>query len=68
MDIQKSDQKQATIIAQLEMRVDFLETQLCRLNEMLIEFGFHEGIKSLTSALGEAIEIEKLSRQEKEPD
>jgi hypothetical protein len=67
MDIQKSDQKQATI-AQLEMRVDFLETQLCRLNEMLIEFGFHEGIKSLTSALGEAIEIEKLYRQEKEPE
>ena len=47
-------------IAQLESRVDFLESEFTHLNDMLIRFGFDEGIKTLANALHEAIEIEKL--------
>jgi hypothetical protein len=50
--------------AQLETRIDFLETQYARLDAMLVTFGFDEGIKTLAETLNEAIEIEKILRSE----
>ncbi len=49
--------------ASLESRVDFLETEIGRLNEMLIQFGFDNGIRTLVETLDEAMEIEKLFRE-----
>lgn len=48
--------------AQLETRVDFLETQFQRLDEMLVQFGFDEGIKTLAETLNEAMEVERILR------
>ncbi len=50
-------------IAALESRVDFLETEFEHLDRMLREFGFDEGIKTLAGALNEALDVERLYRQ-----
>ena len=50
-------------IATLESRVDFLETEFEHLDRMLREFGFDEGIKTLAEALNEALDVERLYRQ-----
>ncbi len=43
-------------IAVLESKIDYLESELCHLNQMLMEFGFDEGIKTLAKALEEVSE------------
>jgi hypothetical protein len=58
--IMKKDQELLKKVAQLESRVDFLETEFTHLNLMLIRVGFDDGIKTLAQALHESIEIEKL--------
>ena len=50
-------------IAALESRVDFLETEFEHLDRMLRQFGFDEGIKTLAEALNEALDVERLYRQ-----
>lgn len=47
-------------IAQLESRIDYLETEFRHLNDMLVNFGFDEGIKTLAHALDEAMDINRL--------
>lgn len=47
-------------VAQLESRVDFLETEFHHLDRMLRNFGFDEGIKTLAETLNEALDIEEL--------
>jgi hypothetical protein len=48
--------------SQLETRIDFLETQFQRLDEMLMKFGFDHGIRTLAETLNEAVEIERILR------
>ena len=47
-------------IARLQTRVDFLETQFERLDQMLTAFGFDEGIQTLAASLNEALELERI--------
>ena len=47
-------------IARLESRIDYLETEFKHLNQMLLDFGFDEGIRTLATALDEALEVEQL--------
>lgn len=51
-------------IAYLESRVDYLETELTRLNERLIECGFDEGIHSLMETIAELEEQVRLEEEE----
>ncbi len=47
-----------TRIAFLETQVDFLETELTNLNEMLISCGFPEGTQTLKSTVQELLAAE----------
>ena len=47
-------------VAGLETQLDFMETQFSRLNELLIEFGFDNGMVTLAESLEEAVDIEKM--------
>ncbi len=47
------------IIANLESKIDHLETELSYLNALLIDYGFPEGIKTLKGAILEIQEEEK---------
>jgi prefoldin subunit 5 len=49
-------------VAKLESRIDFLEAEFEHLDRMLRDFGFEEGLKTLATALDEALDIEKLRR------
>lgn len=51
--------------AKLETRIDFLETQFYRLDAMLTDFGFDEGIKTLAETLHEAMEVEEILNRKK---
>ncbi len=42
-------------LASLETRLDFLETELSGLNELLIQVGFSEGIKTLRESAVELL-------------
>ncbi len=42
-------------IANLESQVDHLETELGYINQLLIDFGFSEGIESLKGSLEEVL-------------
>ncbi len=44
-----------TRVAFLESHVDVLETELSKLNEMLVDCGFPEGIKTLKSTVEELL-------------
>ncbi len=50
-------------IAQLESRVDLLETEFDHLDRMLKQFGFEEGIKTLAEALNEVISLDELFKK-----
>lgn len=43
------------IVAILETKVDVLESELHRLNDMLIRVGFTEGIETLKSTIAELL-------------
>jgi len=47
-------------IALLESQVDLLETELTHLNEMLINCGFPEGIKTLKATVEELLASESI--------
>ena len=50
-------------VGQLESRVDYLETELTQLNDLLMECGFSEGINTLKAT---ALEILKQQDMPKE--
>jgi prefoldin subunit 5 len=62
---EKTDiEKLRMTVAQLESRIDQLESELAYLNKMLIQVGFEQGINDLKGAIGEVLEDE----QEKPPE
>lgn len=46
------------LIAQLQSRLDFIEAELAYVNELLISFGFPEGLESLKRSLEEILEAD----------
>lgn len=48
------------IIATLESRVDYLETELSYLNKILIQCGFPEGIVTLKESVMEMLQEKQL--------
>jgi hypothetical protein len=48
------------IIANLESRVDYLETELSYLNKILIQCGFPEGIVTLKESVMEMLQEKQL--------
>ena len=48
--------KLKTLIATLESRVDMLESELEYINQLLLKFGFPEGIESLKLAIEELLD------------
>ena len=50
-------------IARLESQVDFLESELAYLNEILIKCGFQEGIQTLKATVLEMLEEEAVKSQ-----
>ena len=60
------EQKLQARIAQLESRVDFLETEFAHLDQMLRDFGFDEGIMTLAETLNEALDIEQIYNRHEE--
>ena len=48
------------IIATLESRVDYLETELSYLNKILIQCGFPEGIATLKESVMEMLQEKQL--------
>lgn len=53
--------KQAQVIAALESKIDFLETELSYLNELLVGVGFPEGIQTLKMSAEELLAEAKTS-------
>ncbi|NGX30768.1 MAG: hypothetical protein K940chlam8_00117 [Chlamydiae bacterium] len=51
-------QKLKTHIATLESKIDQLESELAYLNQLLLKFGFPEGIDSLKLAIEELLDDE----------
>jgi hypothetical protein len=52
------EHKLKTLIATLESRVDMLEAELDYINQLLLKFGFPEGIDSLKLAIEELLDDE----------
>jgi len=52
-------------VAQLESQVDYMQTEYTRLHELLVAFGFDDGIYTLSESLEEAVEVEKILRRGK---
>lgn len=42
-------------VAQLESRIDYLETELCYLDQILIQCGFPQGVTTLKATVEEMI-------------
>lgn len=51
-----SNERLKMIIASLESKVDLLEAELAYLNQLLMRFGFPEGIDSLKLAIEELLD------------
>jgi hypothetical protein len=49
-------------VAQLETQLDYMQTEFSRLNDLLVQFGFDEGIFTLAESLEEAVEIDEYVR------
>ena len=58
-----NNKKLLSHIALLESTVDHLETELVKLNFLLIQTGFSEGIKTLKETISEAFEENLLPRK-----
>lgn len=51
-------------IAKLESKIDLIESEVIHLNELLVEFGFSGGIKSLKKSIQELLPMDKDTLQE----
>jgi hypothetical protein len=49
-------------VAQLESQLDYMQTEFSRLHDLLVQFGFDEGILTLAESLEEAVEIDEYVR------
>jgi hypothetical protein len=57
------DLKKDFLIAALESKVDMLETELAYLDNILVECGFPEGIKTLKMTVKELLEEDSAATQ-----
>lgn len=52
-----NNKKLRSKVASLESQVDHLEAELIYINNLLVEFGFPDGVQSLKSSLEEVLAI-----------
>ena len=55
-----------SIIAKLETKVDLFEAELVHLNEMLVQYGFANGIEGLTKSLNEILNSDESPSEDSE--
>jgi hypothetical protein len=51
-----ANKKKASLISQLETKIDFLETELSYINNLLLECGFSHGTETLKETAKELLE------------
>ncbi len=60
-DNKRSNRELNTTIAKLESKIDYLESEVLNLNDLLIKFGFSKGIQSLRLSIEEILSVDRSS-------
>lgn len=68
MDEDKKNKELISIIANLESKIDLLESEIEHLNELLIKFGFSKGVEGLKESIREILRAENNSLSAEEKD